>query len=83
MLYVYTIDPSKVSQARYLHFRLVRVDSELADCRIRYEEKGEVRKAADYYRKAAEFAERGDGFGESPGEFFRKKALELEEKKGV
>jgi tetratricopeptide (TPR) repeat protein len=47
-----------------------------------YEEKGEVRKAAEYYRKAAEFAERGDGFGESPGEFFRKKALELEGKKG-
>jgi uncharacterized protein YecA (UPF0149 family) len=48
-----------------------------------YEEKGEVRKAAEYYRKAAEFAERGDGFGESPGEFFRKKALELEGKKEV
>jgi len=48
-----------------------------------YEGKGELRKAAEYYRKAAAFADQEEGFGEESVALFKKMATELEGENGV
>ena len=42
-----------------------------------FEEKGDLKKAAEYYQKTATFAEQAGGFGEGSITFFKKKAIEL------
>jgi uncharacterized protein YecA (UPF0149 family) len=42
-----------------------------------YEARGELQKAADYYHRTADFAEKAEGFGKESAEFFRKKAKQL------
>ena len=42
-----------------------------------FEEQGKHRKAAEYYQKTADFAERAEGFGKESVEFFREKANQL------
>jgi len=42
-----------------------------------YEARGELQKAADYYHRTADFAEKAEGFGQESAEFFRKKAKQL------
>ena len=48
-----------------------------------YEGKGELRKAAEYYRKAATFADQEEGFGEESVALFEKMATELEGKNSM
>ena len=45
-----------------------------------FEEKGELQKAAEYYRKAATFANQEEGFAEESVAFFSNKAFELDGK---
>lgn len=42
-----------------------------------YEARGEMRKAAAYYHRTADFAEKAEGFGKESAEFFRKKTKQL------
>jgi tetratricopeptide (TPR) repeat protein len=42
-----------------------------------FEAKGDNLKAAEYYRKTAEFAKQAEGFGKESVEFFMKKAKQL------
>lgn len=46
-----------------------------------FEARGDNRKAAEYYRKTAEFAEQEEGFGKESVNFFKKKAEQLTEEK--
>ncbi len=42
-----------------------------------FEAKGNKQKAAEYYKKTAEFAKQADGFGKESVEFFMKEAARL------
>jgi len=46
-----------------------------------FEARGDNRKAAEYYRKTAEFAEQEEGFGKESVDFFQNKAEQLAERK--
>ncbi len=75
------INQKKFVQAEEICQRLLEQYPDQIDGLHRYAEvfeaQGEKQKAAQYYRKAADFAEHAEGFDQNSVDYFRKKADEL------
>jgi len=75
------IEQKKYTEAEAVCVKLMEQYPEQIDGLHRYAElyeaRGELQKAADYYYRTAEFADKTEGFGKESADFFRKKAKQL------